>query len=86
MARAQKTAKSLRSAEHRAFCAALVAARRKAHLTQADVAERLAKPQSYVAKYEGGERRLDVVEFLRIARAIGADPVRVLRTLQKLKA
>jgi transcriptional regulator with XRE-family HTH domain len=73
--------KSLRSAEHRALCSLLIAERRKAGLKQADVAERLGKPQSYVAKYEGGERRLDVVEFIRVAVALGADPSRLLRAL-----
>ena len=61
----------------------MVKARKKAGLTQDDLARRLKKPQSFVAKYEGGERRLDVIEFLGITRAIGADPVRILKTLQK---
>ncbi len=64
----------------------MIAARRKAGLTQQDVAKRLQKPQSFVAKYEGGERRLDVVEFLAIVRAIGADPVRIVRALMRQKA
>ena len=55
--------------------------REKRGLTQADVAARLDKPQSFVAKYEGAERRIDVVEFVAIVRAIGADPVRLLRDL-----
>ena len=59
----------------------LIAARLRAHLTQQKLAKRLGKPQSFVAKYEGGERRLDVIEFIVIAREIGADPVRMLRTL-----
>lgn len=83
MVRARKPAKSLRSTEHRALCGLLVAARRKAGLNQAEVAERLGKPQSFVAKYEGGERRLDVVEFLAVSAAIGADPRRILRDLMK---
>jgi hypothetical protein len=33
------------------------------------------------ARVAGGERRLDVIEFVVIARAIGADPVRILRSL-----
>ncbi|WP_254907104.1 helix-turn-helix domain-containing protein [Acetobacter tropicalis] len=37
------------------------------------LAERLGKPQSYVAKYETGERRIDVIEFLDVAAAIGMD-------------
>jgi transcriptional regulator with XRE-family HTH domain len=65
------------------FCALLVKARKTAGLTQQNVARRLKKPQSFVAKYERGERRLDVVEFVAITRAIGADPVHILRALLK---
>jgi hypothetical protein len=64
-----------------AFCELLIAARKKAGLTQQEVARRLKRPQSFVAKFEGGERRLDVVEFLAVAKAIGADPVRIIRKL-----
>jgi len=54
-----------------------VGARKAAGLTQHALARRLKKPQSFVAKYEGGERRLDVVEFVTIARALGADPLKL---------
>jgi transcriptional regulator with XRE-family HTH domain len=64
----------------------LVEARRTAELTQADVAKRLGRPQSFVSKYESGERRIDVVEFLDIARAIGADWASVLRRLERSKS
>jgi hypothetical protein len=43
------------------------------------LARRLKRRQSFVAKYEGGERRIDVIEFVAIVRAIGADPVKSLR-------
>ena len=46
-----------------------------ANPTQAAVAARLGRPQSFVAKYECGERRLDVVEFIEVAEAIEFDPV-----------
>lgn len=46
----------------------------EANLKQQDVAARLDRPQSFVAKYENGERRLDVVEFIEVAEAIGFDP------------
>jgi transcriptional regulator with XRE-family HTH domain len=75
--------KSVHSPGHNAFCELMIAARKKAGLTQQAVAKRLKRPQSFIAKYEGGERRLDVVEFLAIARAIGADPVRLLRALMR---
>jgi transcriptional regulator with XRE-family HTH domain len=55
--------------------------REKGSLTQADVAARLDKPQSFVAKYEGGERRLSAIEFVDVARALGLDPVAALRQL-----
>jgi transcriptional regulator with XRE-family HTH domain len=61
----------------------MIAARKKAGLTQHDLAERLGKPQSFVAKYESGERRIDVVEFLAICRAIGTSPIQLLRTLMR---
>jgi transcriptional regulator with XRE-family HTH domain len=57
----------------------LVDARRKAGLTQAEVANSLNKPQSFVSKYESGERLLDIAEFVGIARALGADPIKMLR-------
>jgi transcriptional regulator with XRE-family HTH domain len=75
--------KSVHSREQTAFRALMIAARKKAGLTQQDVAKRLKRPQSFVAKYEGGERRLDVIEFLAISRAINADPVRLLKGLIK---
>ena len=59
----------------------LVARRKEAGLTQTVVAERLGKPPSYVAKYEGGDRRLDVLEFLDVATAIGFEPCALIRSL-----
>ena len=59
----------------------MVGARKAAGLTQQALARRLKKPQSFVAKYEGGERRLDVVEFITIARALEADPLKLMTIL-----
>lgn len=73
--------KTVHSSEQAAFCALMAAARKQAGLTQHELARRLRRPQSFVAKYEGGERRIDVVEFVAIVRAIGADPVKLLRDL-----
>ena len=58
-------------------------ARKNAGLTQQEVADLLGKPQSFVAKYEGGERRLDVVEFIEVAQAIGADARRLISKIAK---
>ncbi len=43
----------------------------EAGLTQTDVAQRLKQPQSFVSKYESGERRLDVLELRQVCQAIG---------------
>lgn len=75
--------KSVHSDAQKAFGQLLLETRKRAGLTQWEVAERLKKPQSFVAKYESGERRIDVLEFLVIARALDADPVRLLRALMK---
>lgn len=61
----------------------LIQARKKAKLTQKRLAETLGRPQSFVAKYEGRERRLDVAEYLNIARELGADPYKLLRAAEK---
>ncbi|MFP4438472.1 MAG: helix-turn-helix domain-containing protein [Chloroflexaceae bacterium] len=47
------------------------AARKRAELTQIEVAQRLGKPQSYVSKCESGERRVDAVEVAAFARLYG---------------
>lgn len=59
----------------------LAAARRKARLTQQEVADRMARPQSFVSKYESGERALDVIEFIEVCSALGVSPVGVVRQL-----
>ncbi|MDX8535798.1 helix-turn-helix transcriptional regulator [Mesorhizobium sp. VK25A] len=74
--------KSLRSPRHQQFLDQLVTLRKAQGLTQAQIAEKLGRPQSFVAKYEGGERRLDVVEFLDVTAALGADPCEILSKLR----
>jgi transcriptional regulator with XRE-family HTH domain len=71
--------KSLKSPEYARLIAALVAVRHSAGIRQQALAKKLNRPQSFVAKYEGGERRLDLIEFIAIARALDADPVKLFR-------
>jgi transcriptional regulator with XRE-family HTH domain len=77
--------KTIHTERHRKLRELLVARRKAAGLTQTVVATRLGKPPSYVAKYEGGDRRLDVLEFLDVAAAIGFDPCGLIRALQRKK-
>lgn len=71
--------KSLKSAEYARLVETLIAARKDAGIRQQALAKKLGRPQSFIAKYEGGERRIDVVEFIAIARALGADPITLFR-------
>jgi transcriptional regulator with XRE-family HTH domain len=52
----------------------LVQARKDAGMTQAELGKRIGQRQTFVSKFELGERRLDVAEFISVSRAIGADP------------
>lgn len=63
--------KSLYTADYQRLCALLVRLRRDAGLTQVRVADALGVPQSFVSKYESGQRRLDVIELDHIAAALG---------------
>jgi transcriptional regulator with XRE-family HTH domain len=71
--------KSLGSDEHQRLIALLVAVRHSAGIRQHTLARKLGRPQSFVAKYEGGERRIDLIEFVAIAKALGADPLKLFR-------
>ena len=73
--------RSIHSPDHRKLCELLIAARKEAGLTQAQLASRIKRPQSFVAKYEGGERRVDVIEFIAFAKALGRDPREVFDEL-----
>ncbi|MBD2183109.1 helix-turn-helix transcriptional regulator [Planktothrix sp. FACHB-1355] len=75
--------KSIFSPEYDIFRQRMIAARKEAKLTQAKLAKSLNKPQSFVAKYENGERRLDVIEFLVVTRAIGIDPCEIIREIEQ---
>jgi len=65
--------RSIFSTKYRDLCGLLVQARKSGGLTQKQVAERLDRPQSFVSKYENGERRLDVIEFMEVANALGVE-------------
>ena len=64
--------------------ALLIEARERANLTQAEVAQRLRRVQSFVSKYEQGERRLDVVDFIAVCECLAVDPADMLRQARKV--
>jgi len=73
--------KSLFSKEYDCFLQLLREARQKAGLTQVEAAKQLDRPQSFVSKCEAGERRVDVVEWLKFCRIYKADPQKMIRKL-----
>jgi transcriptional regulator with XRE-family HTH domain len=68
---------------HQKLVEILTKARRRAKLQQLALAKLLDTSQTWVARIENGERRIDVIEFVRIARVLGLDPVRVLTKIAK---
>jgi transcriptional regulator with XRE-family HTH domain len=63
--------KHLRSPKHRALIAALAEARRAAGLTQRQLAAKLKRSNSFIWKLEAGERQLNVLELIEIAKTLG---------------
>ena len=74
--------KTFHSDAYGAFVDQLTTARKEAGLTQAGLATRLGRPQSFVSNFESRIRRLDIIEALVIARVIGLDPVSMIKNLE----
>jgi transcriptional regulator with XRE-family HTH domain len=66
--------KTVYTAAYGRMLSRLVKTRKSAGLHQAELAEKLGRPQSFVSKVENGERRIDVVELIAICIALGVDP------------
>lgn len=73
--------KSVFTKDYNYFRNLLINARKNIGITQIDLANKLSKPQSFISKYESGERRLDVVEFLEISKALEIDPLKIIKQL-----
>lgn len=70
-----------RRAVQKELLSALVEARKVSGLTQSELAARLQRSQSFVAKYEMGERKLDVVDYVLVCRALAIEPGSLLDKL-----
>jgi transcriptional regulator with XRE-family HTH domain len=75
--------KSAHSPTFKAAIGVLKSARLRAGLSQQALADRLGRPQSFVAKFERGERRIDVAEFIEIAKGVDASPARLFAAVIK---
>ncbi|UCQ28126.1 helix-turn-helix transcriptional regulator [Edwardsiella tarda] len=73
---------SIYSYEYRLIIKMLKVRRIELKITQAQLAQVLGKPQSFVSKIESGERRLDIIEFVHIARQLSLDLNEVLEKIR----
>lgn len=78
--------KSIHSDQYAVLLDIVTTARNEMGLSQRELAKLLHKPQSYVSKYERGERRLDIIEFLDLCKVLKLDSCVVLRKLEKRDA
>jgi transcriptional regulator with XRE-family HTH domain len=75
--------KNIRLNQQKKLLVLLRGARVEAGLTQSELASRLGTDQTFVSKYESGERRLDILELRELCQAIGTDFLAFIRKLDK---
>lgn len=74
---------STQSELYKALLQALIQARKDAGITQVELAARIGRRQTFVSKYETEERRLDVAEYIAIARAVGVEPYGLMQMAEQ---
>lgn len=75
--------KTLSTKRQKALISFLIQERERAGLTQAGLASRIGEYQSFVARMESGQRRIDVIEFIELSRILGFDPGKAVQRLEK---
>lgn len=78
--------KTIMSAGHKALVLEMTNARKTKDITQAELASTLKCQQSLIARIESGQRRVDVVDMVRWARAVGSEPSDFLRVVEAATA
>ncbi|HVX69603.1 MAG TPA: helix-turn-helix transcriptional regulator [Mycobacteriales bacterium] len=78
--------KAIHSAAQSALCRLLREHRERAGLRQVDVAQRVGEPQSFVSKYESGERRLDLVELHQVCIALDLPMLDLIKEYERAAA
>ncbi|MBU0831935.1 MAG: helix-turn-helix domain-containing protein [Alphaproteobacteria bacterium] len=77
--------KTLGTKRHEALVNALISIREQMGWTQTDLAKKIGEYQSFVARLESGQRRVDVIEFLELAAVMQFDPCHILRKVQSVE-
>ncbi len=70
--------KSVFTSAYASFLKVLIAARKRAGLSQEEVAKRIGRKQTFISVIERGDRRLDLIEFCVLARAMHLEPTALL--------
>ncbi|HPG59217.1 MAG TPA: helix-turn-helix transcriptional regulator [Candidatus Wallbacteria bacterium] len=76
--------KSIYTIKYQKFRMLLIQARKNLKLSQVQLSKKLSKPQSFISKYETGERRLDLIEFLELSEKLEIDPLEMIKKLISL--
>lgn len=76
---------SLRGAIYSSIRRELIAERERARLTQTELAKRLGRSQSFVAKYENGERKLDIADLISICQALGVQASNLVARVEDVR-
>jgi transcriptional regulator with XRE-family HTH domain len=77
--------KTLGSDRHKMLISIIKSKRETAGLTQAELAEALGEYQSYVARLESGQRRVDIIELVDLASILKFDAAKVVKALAKMR-
>ncbi|MBA8900029.1 helix-turn-helix transcriptional regulator [Phyllobacterium sp. P30BS-XVII] len=77
--------KTLGTEQHKALIAMLIAKREAAGFTQAELADTLGEYQSFVARLESGQRRVDVVELIGLAQVLGFDAAQLVKAIEAVR-
>ena len=70
--------KSIQSKKYKNLLKLLTIVRKQSGLTQIEIAKRLNKPQSYISKYESGERRIDLIKLEEICEALNVNLLKII--------
>ncbi|WP_032880145.1 helix-turn-helix domain-containing protein [Acinetobacter courvalinii] len=74
--------KTIHQQRYQTLIDCLINARKQAKLSQADIAHQLSKPQSYIAKIEGKDRKLDVLEYIELCEVLNIRPSDIIRIIE----
>lgn len=77
--------KTLGDQRHDALIRFLVEKRSEAGLKQVELAQRMKVYQSFIARLESGQRRVDVIELVKLGEVLGFDPTEIVGTLARMK-